>query len=137
MEIIYEVEAESIRTQYVSAERQINDVVNSIDIYYEMMNKTQPIDAFATGALSTFIKWGGMVRESVSFLFDGVLGYGIIGSDILQTIANNVNHNHPPLKRPQESNKPNPCLSVCNTIVRTDQRGSHHARYFLECQQLE
>ena len=86
--LINQVKEESIRTQYVSAERVI---VEANRCYINFLNMSEPLDVLYWKR--EFLKWGGLVRESTSFLLDGVLGYGMLGSDILQTFADNANIN--------------------------------------------
>ncbi len=85
-ELINQVEEESIRTQYVNSERVIVESLSCENIYGNM-TEAQDVDYWRR----EFLKWGSMLRESVSFLLDGILGKGMIGSDILETIVKIVN----------------------------------------------
>lgn len=85
-ELINQVEEESIRTQYVSSERVIVESLRC-ENNYGNMTEAQDADYWRR----EFLKWGSMLRESVTFLMDGMLGKGMIGSDILDTIAKIVN----------------------------------------------
>lgn len=72
----------AIRDEYITTERVI---MESLRCYNAYLNMTEPEDvAYWKGE---FIKWGGLLRESVSFLFDGMVGRGIIAGDILQAIV--------------------------------------------------
>ena len=73
---------ESIRDQYASTERVI---VESLHCFNAYTNMTEPEDVAYWKA--EFLKWGSSLRESVSFLFDGICGRSIIASDILQAIV--------------------------------------------------
>lgn len=85
-ELINQVKEESIRTQYVSAERVIVESLRC-ENNYNNMTDAQDVAYWRR----EFLKWGSMLRESVNFLLDGILGKGMIGSDILKTIAEIVN----------------------------------------------
>ena len=83
------VKDSSLKSQYVSSQRIITESLR-IAIYY--LNMTEDLDLNTTQAdidvwHMEFMKWGSMVRESVSFLMDGLLGRGIIGSDIIKTLV--------------------------------------------------
>ena len=72
----------SIRNQYVTTERVITESLRCYNAYTSM---TAPEDlAYWQGE---FLKWGSFLRESVSFLLDGMLGRGIIAGDILEAIV--------------------------------------------------
>ena len=77
---------ESIKMQYANAERVI---VEALRCYTNFASMTEPVDIAYWK--KEFFRWGGMVRESTTFLLDGILGRGIIGSDILKTLADIVN----------------------------------------------
>ena len=81
-EFISLITDESIRDQYASTERVI---VESLHCYNAYTNMTEPEDVAYWKA--EFLKWGSSLRESVSFLFDGICGRSIIASDILQAIV--------------------------------------------------
>ena len=83
--MLHDVEEESIKMQYVNAERII---VEALRCYNNFLNMTEPDDIYYWRR--EFLKWGGMVRESTTYLLDGVLGRGMISSDILKTIVNIV-----------------------------------------------
>lgn len=98
-ELINAVKEESIRTQYNTAGRAIVESLrchnNYLNMTYEQAGGVlYPRDEQGAAYWrKEFLKWGGSVRESVSFLLDGILGHGLIGSDILQAIADIVNKN--------------------------------------------
>lgn len=81
-EVILEVNDMAIKTQYVSAQRVILEAIRCFENYAKMTKKEDK-----AYWLREFKKYGNLVRESISFLMDGMLGNGFIASDILQTIC--------------------------------------------------
>jgi len=94
-QVINLVKDASLRTQYVSSQRIIVESLRIVNYYVNMtemqnMNTTQEdIDYWQ----SEFAKWGSLLRESVSFLMDGLLGRGFISGDIIKEITLIENHN--------------------------------------------
>lgn len=88
-QVINLVKDASLRTQYVSSQRVIVESLRIVNYYVNMtemqnMNTTQEdIDYWQ----SEFAKWGSLLRESVSFLMDGLLGRGFISGDIIKEIT--------------------------------------------------
>lgn len=81
--LIAAVQEESVRLQFANAERIIVESLRCLNAYNNM---TDP--AAKLYWRKEFLKWGSFIRESVSFLMDGMLGRGLvtISSDILQSI---------------------------------------------------
>ena len=75
------VKEESVKMQYVNAQRIIMEGLRCYNTY---ANMTNPVDQLYWS--KEFLKWGSFLRESVNFMMDGMLGTGFIASDILQTI---------------------------------------------------
>ena len=91
--VIHQVEDAGMKAQYVSSQRVIVESLRIVNYYLNMtevqnMNTTQEdIDYWQ----NEFAKWGSLVRESVSYLMDGMLGRGFISGDIIKTIAGEGN----------------------------------------------
>lgn len=88
-EVISAVKEASIRAQYASCERIIYESYRIVGYYLNMtesteLNTTQEDIDYWQGE---FAKWGGLVRESVSFLMEGLLGGSYVSGDILETIT--------------------------------------------------
>lgn len=81
-ELISEVDKSSIQTQYISVQRVI---MESIRCFNNYANMTDPKDKAYW--LREFNKYGSLVRESMSFLMDGMLGNGFIATDIIAAIS--------------------------------------------------
>ena len=82
------IQEASIRSQYVSAQRVVFESLRILEYYQDMKegatNATQEdVDYWQ----SELAKWGGLLRESITFLMDGFLGKGFIGSDLLEIIT--------------------------------------------------
>ena len=91
--VIHQVEDAGMKAQYVSSQRVIVESLRIVNYYLNMTevqnkNTTQEdIDYWQ----NEFAKWGSLVRESVSYLMDGMLGRGFISGDIIKTIAGEGN----------------------------------------------
>ena len=91
--VIHQVEDAGMKAQYVSSQRVIVESLRIVNYYLNMtevqnVNTTQEdIDYWQ----NEFAKWGSLVRESVSYLMDGMLGRGFISGDIIKTIAGEGN----------------------------------------------
>ena len=91
--VIHQVEDAGMKAQYVSSQRVIVESLRIVNYYLNMtevqnMNTTQEdIDYWQ----NEFAKWGSLVRESVSYLMEGMLGRGFISGDIIKTIAGEGN----------------------------------------------
>ena len=91
--VIHQVEDAGMKAQYVSSQRVIVESLRIVNYYLNMTevqnkNTTQEdIDYWQ----NEFAKWGILVRESVSYLMDGMLGRGFISGDIIKTIAGEGN----------------------------------------------
>ena len=91
--VIHQVEDAGMKAQYVSSQRIIVESLRIVTYYLNMtevqnQNTTQEdIDYWQ----NEFAKWGSLVRESVSYLMDGMLGRGFISGDIIKTIAGEGN----------------------------------------------
>ena len=83
-EVISIILDQSIRTQYASTERVITE---SLRCYNSYLNMTSPEGQEYWR--QEFLKVGGLLRESVSFLLDGMLGRNIFAGDLLLTVVNN------------------------------------------------
>ena len=83
-EVISIILDQSIRTQYASTERVITE---SLRCYNAYLNMTSPEGQEYWR--QEFLKVGGLLRESVSFLLDGMLGRNIFAGDLLLTVVNN------------------------------------------------
>lgn len=81
-ELISEVDKSSIQTQYISVQRVIVESIRSFNNYANMVD---PMDKAYW--LREFNKYGSLVRESTSFLMDGMLGNGFIATDIIAAIS--------------------------------------------------
>ena len=88
-DVINQVKDAGMKAQYVSSQRIIVESLRIVTYYLNMtevqnQNTTQEdIDYWQ----SEFAKWGSLLRESVSFLMDGLLGRGFISGDIIKQIA--------------------------------------------------
>ena len=73
---------QSMRTQYASTERVITE---SLRCYNAYLNMTQQEGKdYWRGE---FLKTGSLLRESVSFLLDGMLGRNVFAGDIVATVT--------------------------------------------------
>ena len=92
-DVINQVKDAGMKAQYVSSQRIIVESLRIVTYYLNMtevqnQNTTQEdIDYWQ----NEFAKWGSLVRESVSYLMDGMLGRGFISGDIIKTIAGEGN----------------------------------------------
>ncbi len=88
-EVISRVKVASIQAQYVSSQRVIFESYR-IATYYLNMTETKDLTTAVEDVefwQLEFVKWGSMLRESINFFLDGLLGGGFIGADVLETIA--------------------------------------------------
>jgi len=94
-EVTNDIKVDSIRAQYLSAQRIIYESLR-ISTYYLNMTET-PTGRMYPDVITTqddidfwldeFKKWGSLLRENINFLMDGWLGRGMIAGDILKTIV--------------------------------------------------
>ena len=80
-ELMSAVDESSIQTQYISAQRVI---MESIRCFNNYANMTEPENKAYW--FREFNKYGSLVRESTSFIMDGMLGNGFIATDIIKTL---------------------------------------------------
>ena len=71
---------QSVRTQYASTERVITESLRCYNAYLNMTQQ-EGKDYWK----SEFLKTGSLLRESVSFLLDGMLGRNVFAGDIVAT----------------------------------------------------
>ena len=83
-EVINIILDQSIRTQYASTERVIRESLRCLNAYLNI-NSADGKEYWR----QEFLKVAGTVRESVSFLLDGMLGRSIFAGDLLLTVVNN------------------------------------------------
>ena len=83
-EVINIILDQSIRTQYASTERVIRESLRCLNAYLNI-NSADGKEYWR----QEFLKVAGTVRESVSFLLDGMLGRNIFAGDLLLTVVNN------------------------------------------------
>ena len=87
--VIHQVEDAGMKAQYVSSQRVIVESLRIVNYYLNMtevqnVNTTQEdIDYWQ----NEFAKWGSLVRESVSYLMEGMLGRGFISGDIIKQLV--------------------------------------------------
>ena len=80
-ELIYRENEAALQTQYSSAQRVIMEAVRCYNAY---LNMTEAEDKVYW--LREFRKYGSFVRESTNFVMDGMLGRGLLGSDIIKIV---------------------------------------------------
>lgn len=81
-QVINVVIDQGIRGQYVTTERVITESLRCYNAYSSMTDEQDA--AYWRGE---FLRWGAYLRESVSFLLDGMLGRGIIAGDVFLSIV--------------------------------------------------
>ena len=74
------VKEESVKMQYVNAQRIIMEGLRCYNTY---ANMTNPVDQLYWS--KEFLKWGSFLRESVNFMMDGMLGtgFGLINAGLV------------------------------------------------------
>lgn len=88
-EVITQVKVASIQAQYVSSQRVVFESYRIVTYYLNMTESkefnttTEDVEFWHL----EFAKWGSMLRESINFFMDGLLGGGFIGADVLETIT--------------------------------------------------
>lgn len=83
-ELMRSIKDTSIRRQYLSAQRVILESYRILD-YYTTVEETYPTELDYWK--SEFAKWGSLLRESILFLLDGMLGHNAIAGDIIENCA--------------------------------------------------
>jgi len=91
-ELFMAVGEAALQTQYSSAQRVISEAVRCYNNYLEM-NSTEESETKLEDMhywFKEFRKYGSLVRESTCFVMDGMLGKGLIASDILAIIRDKI-----------------------------------------------